>query len=484
MLKLFILFLFVLSSALGICQAAENTSRQLSLQESIILAVRKNPNVQITQLSHVLQKFALEVQEWEFHPHYQITAMHTTARTYSITPNGNVTSNVSGVQPQVSLLTPIGTRVTLASLNTVTNHYNPGLSLEVIQPLMKGFGRPIVEASLYNALDSEKISRLNVQAELRNTITTVINAYLDVISARNTLEVDQQALEWAKLSLEQTKKFIKAGHKAGVELVTVKASIASMLTRIESDKNIIEQSRYALLTTIGIDPDTNVSFTPIDVQKLIKKYRIPTLDESKKMILENDTQYQVAQITLEGATKRSVLIAKDNTRWKLDLTLNGDVGNSTGGGKNAGINSLINGVNGRNSATLNLTVPIDDVSAKNQYASAVIALRQAEIALRQEKWVIQTNVINGWRNIFSAERVLRYAQDAEPLQRQTYQISLKKYSFGLIDSLELQTAQTELITAQKSVVDNQINYLKALVSLDNLTGMTLKTWDIRVNYEE
>jgi len=480
MLKLIVICLFVLTSSLCVCEAAENEPRQLSLQESILLAVRKNPNVKISQLNQVLQKFALEVQEWEFQPHYSFTATHTTSRTYSVTPRGVVTSNVSGAQPAVSLLTPIGTHMSLTSMNNVTEHYNPQLSLQVMQPLMKGFGRPVVEAEWYNALDSEKVSRLNLKGELINTITGVINAYLDVLSAKNNLEVDQQALDRGTISIQQTKKFIKSGRKAGVELVTVQAGLANVKTRIESDKNNLDQARYALLTTIGMDPETNVEFSSIDVEKLIKKYHIPTLNESKRMIVENDVQYQAAQITYEGTTKRAVTLAEDEARWQLDIILNASTGGGNGGGLNAGINSLVNGVNRTNSATVNLVVPIDDRAAKNRIASAKIALKQSELALQQQKWTIQTNVINGWKNIYSAERELHFAEDAEKLQLQTYHISSQKYSFGLIDGLELQTAQQELIDSQKALVGIKINYLKALVNLDNLIGMSLKTWGLQV----
>lgn len=471
----------MLSNGLCICLAGQNKPQQLSLQEAILLSVRKNPNVQISQLNQVMQKFNLAVQEWEFHPHYSIQASHKTSKTYSTIPDARVTSNVSGVNPTATLLTPIGTKVTLASVNDATTHYNPGLSLEIMQPLMKGFGRPIVESELYNAMDSEKISCLNVQGDLRNTITAVINAYLDVISAEHTLEVDQQALNRAKISVQQTKDFIKFGNKAGAELITVKASMANMITRIEADKNALDQARYALLTTIGIDPDTEISFSNIDVNKLIKKYHVPTLNDSKKMILENDIQYRISEIMLQGAAKRAVVNAKDNTRWQLDLILDASVGHSSGGGQHAGINSLVNGINRTNSATLNLSIPIDDQVAKNQLASAIIALHQSQIALQQQKWLIQTNVINSWKNIFSTMRSVNYAEDAEKLQLQTYQMTSKKYSFGLIDGLELQTAQQELITAQKALVENKISYLKELANLDNLTGMTLKTWDISVN---
>ena len=467
---------------MAVCLADINSVRELSLDEAILLAVRENPNVQNSQLNHVLQKFALEVQQWQFQPHFAFQATQATSRSYSVTSGGNVTSNVTGIQPSVSLLTPVGTNVTLTSTNNVSSHYNPGLSLQIIQPLLRGFGKPIVEQALYNAIDSEKISRLNVEGTLRATVTSVINAYLDVLLAQHTLLLDQQSLKRSEESVKQTQLFIKAGHKAGVELVTVEADVASAQTRIENDKNNLEQARSALLTTIGIDPDTRVRFDQVDVAKLIKKYHIPPLPESKQMILENDIQYQIDQVTLQGSLKRSLLSAEDNTRWQLNLTVNSSVGGGSGGGESSGLNSLVNGVNEKNSALLNLTIPIDDALAKLTLASTKIALREAEIALRQEKWGKETSIIDNWNTVYSAERAKRFAENAETLQGKTYHVSVQKYSYGLIDSLELQTAQQQFSAAQQVSLNAKINYLKALIRLDLLIGTTLKTWNIKVKY--
>lgn len=456
--------------------------RELSLNDAILLAVRENPNVQTAQLNHVQQKYALDIQRWQFQPHFGLQATKTTTQTYSTTSSGLITANATGIQPSVSLQTPIGTQMNLVSTNTVSGHFNPALSLQVMQPLLRGFGRPIVEAALDNAMDSEKISRLNVESQLRTTVTEVINAYLDVVSAQNTLDIDNQALRRSQESVKQTQLFIRAGHKAGVELITFQADAASAETKIEYDRNNLQQARYALLTAIGIDPNTDVTISRVDVPKLIQKYRVPSLPQAKEMILENDIQYQVDNITLNGSTKRSLRTAEDNTRWQLNLTLNGSTGGGTGGGPNAGLNSLVNGVNVTDSATLSLTIPIDDRPAKAVVATAKIALREAELALQQEKWAKETSVINGWNAIYSAERTTRLAVNAEHLQEKTYQISFQKYSFGLIDGLELQTAQQQYRSAQQISLDAKINYLKSLIAMDFLVGTTLKTWDVRVQY--
>lgn len=459
-----------------------NTLRELSLNDAIMLAVRENPNVQTAQLSHVQQTFSLEIQQWQFQPHFGLQAIKTTSQTYSTTPGGMVTANQTGVQPSVSLLTPIGTQMNLVSTNTVAGHYNPALSLQVMQPLLRGFGRPIVEAALDDAVDSEKISRLNVESQLRHTTTDVINAYLDVISAKNILILDQQSLHRSEESVRQTRLFIKAGHKAGVELVTVEADAASAQTKIEADRNSLQQAQYNLLAAIGIDPNTRVTFSQFNIEKLIQKYHVPTLMQAKEMILQNDIQYQTDNIILNGSTRRNVESAKDNTRWQLNLTLNGSTGNGAGGGPHAGLNSLVNGVNVTDSATLNLTIPIDDRPAKVALANAKISLREAELALKQEKWAKETGVINVWNGIYSAMRATEFAKKAEDLQEQTWKISFQKYSYGLIDGLELQTAQQQYRAAQQTLLNAEIDYLKALVSLDLLTGTTLKTWNVKVKY--
>lgn len=479
---MFRLFIFIICMLCSIAVYAdiETKPRTLSLKEAILLAVRENPNVEQSQLSHVSQKFALEVAEWQFQPHFNITAAAGINR--SVYGNIRTTSKNWSIQPQASLLTPIGTQITYTDANNVTNQYNPQMTLQIIQPLIRGFGKAVVEASLYNAMDSEKISRLNVDGTLRSTITAVITAYLGVVSARNMVRISEDALKRAQISVEQTKIFIKAGRKAGVELVTVEADVANAKTKLENDKNNLDQARYALLTAIGIDPSTKINFTNLDVPDLINRYCSYTLEDTKRLTLENDIQYQVDQITIDGATKRSLLIAEDNTRPILNVAATGILGGGAGGGQNAGFSSLTNGANQGQSVQMNLTIPIDDKNAQQAVVNARISLRQARTALKQEKWAKETNAINVWNTINSTLRALKFAEEAEKLQLKTYTISFQKYSYGLIDSVELQTVQQQLITRQQALLEAQITYLKALVNLDQQIGRTLHTWNIQVKY--
>ncbi len=465
----------------SVTHAAEPLAKKklsLSLQEAIQLAVRSNPNVQVSELSYLSQKFNLRVQEWQFQPHFSLEANIESNR-YGVSGNSVNRSNSLNVTPSVSIQTPFGTTATLNATNTKTTYYNSGLSLQVMQPLLRGFGTAVVEAALNNAKDSELISRLNIEGTLRTTISAVINAYLDVVTAERALIIDEEALKRAEKSVEQTRLYIKAGHKAGNEIVTVEASVASAQTQLQNDRNNVLQARYALLTAIGIDPNTDIQFDSLDIDALIRKYKMPDIEDAKAIILKNDIQYQTDNIILHGSTSRSLLVAKDNLNWQLNLSANA----STNSGKTNNVipNSTNNldGMNQNQSIALTLQIPIDDQMSKQAYENAKIAMQEAEINLRQEKWAKETNAINGWNQVNSAKGAQGYAITAEQLQEKTYNVSYQKYLHGLIDSLELQSAQMQLIQAQQTLLSARIAYLKSLVNLDLLMGNTLKTWGMK-----
>jgi outer membrane protein TolC len=354
-----------------------------------------------------------------------------------------------------------------------------------MQPLMRGFGSAVVESALYNAKDSEQIAKLTIEGTLRATVTAVINAYLDVVTAERAIIIDKDALERAQKSVEQTRLYIKAGHKAGNEIVTVEANVASTKSQLENDRNNLLQARYGLLAAIGIDPSTEVEIKSLDVDTLINKYQLPTVSDVKKMALKNDIQYQVDDITLHGSTARSVLVAKDNLRWQLNLHANAAVGSAKTDTLNGNtpFGNTLTSTNQSENIAITLQVPIDDQLSKQALVNAKIALQEAELNFQQEKWAKETGAINGYNQVVSAKGAQGFAITAENLQQKTYTVSYQKYLHGLIDSLELQSAQMQLIQSQQALLTARIMYLKALVGLDLLTGNTLKTWDVKVKNE-
>lgn len=431
-----------------IASNAAFNAEKISLQDSINLALRENPSVKNVKLAETLQKFSLEVAEWQFKPHFNFTA--------------DASTDGVAAGPQASLLTPIGTEIKVSPTDFNSHHFKEKLSIKVSQPLLRGFGRAIVEASLYDARDNEKIAKLNIESTLRTTVTNVVNAYLDVVAAEKNIEIDTAALKRAEDSVRQTKLFIKSGRKAGNELITVEANVATAKASLENNKNALSQVRFGLLNAIGLDPNQAFEFSELNIKALINKYHFLQLEEVKKLSIENDIQYQIDKITINGVQKRALMIAEDNARPRLNFEYERSHGDN---------------------ASLSLTIPIDDKPAQLSILSAKIGLEQARINLQNEKWTKEVGAISNWKTVVASKRALKFAEDAATLQQKTYQLSYQKYLHGLIDSLELQTAQFQLIESQHSLLAAEISYLKSLVNLDLLIGHTLKTWNIEARLQ-
>lgn len=449
----------------------------LTLQDAILLAVREHPNVQSQELSYLLQRMQTGVLRADFYPRFAFQAEANMTHTGS-TDQVMVNTQNFNVTPSVSWLSPIGTQVTLLSTNLQDTHFHPGLSLQVMQPLMRGFGTAVVEAALNDANDSETMARLRTLSVLQNTVTGVIHAYLQMVMAEETIHIDEEALKRAKQSVTQTRQFIRAGHKAGNELVTVEANVASASLQLANDKNTLSQARFTLLAAIGLDPTAKVHFSHLLLDPIIARYTWPSEPQVMQKALSNDIQYQIDQITLHGPLVRQALIAEDNTRWELNLSANASSGYGSGEGQDVRLNGIFSGVNQAQTVGLSLKVPIDDRHAKQAVASARIAIKQAELALQQEKWASQTKVMNAWYAVTSRKQALQFALDAERLQEKTYHLNYLKYCHGLIDSLSLQTAQQQFVLAEQAILHARIAYLEALVDLDNIMGQTLSTWHV------
>jgi len=452
--------------------------QSLSLKEAILLSLRNNPDVCQTKLENVLQKFAIELQQWQFKPHYNFNAVRTTTRTANATSDGAITTTQTGIQPGASWLTPYGTQLTFTATNNLTDHYNPGVSLQIVQPLIRGFGRSLVEIALRDALDQGKIGLLNQEQVIQQTITRVIHAWLEIILIEDTISLDRTMLQEAKKSLKQTRLFIKAGKKAAVEELSARAAVANAESILTNDVTQQDSARHILLMAIGLHPSTPITLKHTNIKNLINRYHSFTFNETKEQVLAHDPQYQIDQITLHGSTQRNLQQAKDQTRWQLNLTLIASSGNGSGGGRDAGFNSLVNGVNETSSASLNLNIPIDDQEAKMAVSSAKIAIKQAEIALREEKWQLETDAIDLLNNVNNAKNAIQLSANTASLEGESRKMTYSKYAAGLIDSLELQLSDQQYRNAKQLEVSNRIRYLHALADLDLLTGNTLTTWKI------
>jgi outer membrane protein TolC len=441
----------------------------LHLREAIFLALRNNPNIRSAELDRVVQKYSLYVARHEFMPNYSLTGSWQ----YQSSGDANMSMHSQHWQmnPSVSLKTHYGTQFTLSTNQLISDHPQDAFILQVTQPLIQGFGRAVVDAALQNAMDSELINQLSLKETITDLVHTIINNYIAVFTAQTTLTNDQNALKSYETMLENNKELVKAGRQAENKLISIKAQIASQKATFQNDSNHLYQIKLQLLDHLGL-PSNIVFQLPekIDFESIVRSLlgNFSTLTEKAciQLAMENNIAYQQTGIALK-TIERSYLLAKDAKRWRLDLAAE------------KGFDSVTEHRH-HETVGLNLTIPIDDVSAQQTYLSAKIGLEKAYINYKEQRKLLEISVINARNSVLSVQQQLELSKQALDLQKETVEMSTLEQHMGRISEFELLDQQKTLVESEKAVISNMISYIQALIDFQHYLGATLDQLNIPV----
>ena len=451
--------------------------KQMTLREAIYLALAYNVSIENEELRRIADKFNLKV----VYNHYQWQYGFAGNVGYTSSKVGGRTeeSTSSALTPTANKTGVYGTTYSLNLTNPSNNGiYNPGINLSVTQPLMRGFGKQISLTPLYNAEDSELISRLVFKNSVIQVVTQVTNAYNTLIQAQNQVEISELTLKAYQQTIANVRANIKAGRQAETDVLQAESNYASELINLKGAKNSVLTSTRDLLNLIGVPPDKEII---IDKTPYSHLPEIPSQYEAYQTALENNIQYRSDLLSLESL-RRALLVAKDEMRPAFNLTLNATTGGGSGRGINAGFESLFNNKNTSASAQLDFDVPIRNYSIKQNLINAQVQLAQAEINLSQELRTLKTTILNNIADTQTSIDQIDLSKKAIELQRKDQQQLNAKLRYGLASVFEVNTRQHDLAQAMNQLVNDQINYINSLTVLYANMGILLDVWQIDINY--
>lgn len=458
----------------------KKTLQHLSLREAILLALRYNPNIQNAELDRIIQRYQLRLANNEFELQYALGASGVIQNsTYSGV--GSTTSKTIAGSPELSLNTKLGTKAKLSMDNNVPiyNSYNPVVNFSVTQPLLRGFGKSVNEAGLLNAIDNEWLNKLNLQQSVIDQVTQVIMAYRALILSGNNLHNQRLQLKEANKSFKINKKKIAAGQLEPTGNIQQSYQIESLSLMVEQGENDFKTASQDLLQTIGLDPDMHLS-VPSDV--VLDKIVVPDLKQSIEMALNHNTQYLGQKMALR-ADERAYTVAKNQQLWQLDVSGNIQSGTATDvTGMNGGIRGIYSGTDVNKSARLTLTIPLHDLSRRNQLISAKVRLEKDRLNMIATKRALITNITNTINNIQSLAKRYQLAQKQVKLAEQSYALEKKKQQAGISSALDVNNTQNQLIQAQSGLIGAKVAYLNQLSTLQRTLGTTLEFWHIKLRY--
>lgn len=503
--------LLVLGLSSGPAAGQDRKEIPLSLEESIVKALKNNLNVAVEVLGPELASANLSRAKETFLPRFEAdfgsqrsespSTWWLQGSTTSISENLDYSAGLSQLLPTGGTLA-----LSYSSLRSETNqlfslinpYFRSALNFSLTQPLLRNFGPRMARREIRIAQQSLDLSRTQLRSALLQTVYAVEEAYWNLVYAAENLKVKQKSLKLGRDLLAKTKKEVEVGQTAPIEVLNAEATVAQREADILQAEALVKRCEELLRAAINIEAETPgepVSVVPTDTPAF-KPVRI-SYEEALRQALDRRPEVDAAKTTIE--TKRiGFSAARNQLLPQLDvrlsyfspgvsgdrlLYLNDDpftgviVGKVEGSSWDA-LRDATKFLYENWSIGLTLSIPLGDIVRKSAYAAARVDLEQAEARLKLQEQQIALEVSDAVRSLETdAKRVEAY-RIARELAEKRLEAEMKKLSVGMTTNYFVLQYQEALANAQSMEIKALVDHNLSVARIERVTGASLDNRNI------
>src|SRR5581483_4416591 len=335
--------------------------------------------------------------------------------------------------------------------------YSSSLQLQGTQPLLQGFGLAFNTRNIRVAKNNVRLSDYQFEQQLNTTLSTVISAYWNLVSAALAVDVAQQSLALSQKLLDDNKKQLEIGTMAPLDVTTAQAQVATNQTNLLIAQTAVQQQEVALKNLLSRN---GLASPEIADAHIIPTDRITIPDSEPIQPVQDlvatalDHRPELAQLRIQVENSK-INLTGTRTAMLPTLNLTGNVLNPGDGGifnTAPYINPVTNQPATRPPAypdyiggysnilrqlfgvgTVNytvgftLTVPLRNRTAQESYIQQDLQLRQNELNVQKQINQIRADVQNALISVTNARARYQSAQQTRVLQEQVVDAEQKKY---------------------------------------------------------
>lgn len=368
------------------------------------------------------------------------------------------------------------------------------------QQLLAGFGFGPNLRYLRIAKNNKKISDIAFKDQVTATVTQIADIYWDLVGAFEQANVNQQSLDFANQSLDNTRKQLELEAVPEMDVMKAEAEAskrAQELTVAKTNLQLQESLMKNALTRSLDDPALEeMPVIPTDrmqsgetpesapVQDLISRAL-----QQRPELLESDIDLQNRQIS-QKATRNALLPTLNLLAFYGGTGLAGIANPAYALGSNVinvpsdypgALGNTFNNSSPDYFVGLNLNIPIRNRIAKADQFRSELEYRQSELRREQLKKQIRIEVRNAQYAYEQTAARVQAALKARDLAQRTFDTMKKEQELGAGSNLQTLTAQRDLAIASLDLVTAQTTYQKSKVELDRAIGATLEHNDIQID---
>ena len=434
-MKKWIACLVLMLMLTGIVAAAPGqtgTTKEISLDEAVKLALTNNPSGKIAVFDFEAAKGALTAARsyrW-----FTISASHKDARTWS----GEAANTAAGRDP-----------------NYVAEQYTNSATLNWTLWSGNKVESQVSQAKL--DLDSKQWGIAKARQQLKYDAT---DAYFKFMAARDNVKLNQESVERLERYLQDVKLQFEVGVVAKVDVLRSEVELAKAKQSLIEAQNTYDLTMANLNNIIGFPLTTELNIKGDLSYARYEKELAFCVDAALRQRPEISQYTDAAKSAQEGIT-----VAKSGYLPTVSAVYNaGWYDSKFAGGNNYNWSVYL---------LTNWTL-FDSGYTAGKVKQAVEGYKKAQEQLKQTVDSVQLDVRQTYLSLKAAEQSIATSSSAVGLAEEDYKIKVIRYQAGVGTNLDVLDAQVALTTAKN-------NFLKAMYEYNNFRAKLDKAMGAPVN---
>lgn len=375
--------------------------------------------------------------------------------------------------------------------------YRSTFQASYTQPLLRGFKIDTTRQQIRVTRINRDIADIDLRQSITNTVSSVRNAYWDLVYATETLAVQQQALDLAEELIRDNEARVEIGTLAPIDVVQARSEAAARRQTLAAAEQALAVAELALKQLI-VDGTTDdfwsATLNPVDLPTLAPEpidleAAIRSAIDQRTDLARSRRQLDINEVNLSAMSNNRLpsvdltasyqLQGQGGTRF-LRSGLGGSVTTEIPGGISDAFNQLFDADFPAWTIQLNVSYPLGQSAADAAYARARLQTQQVRAQLSQLQLAVATEVTNAVVQIRAIERRIEAATAARELAEEQLAAEQSRFEAGLTTNFFVVQAQRDLATAQDTELRAILDQQKALVELDRVQRTSLSSAGIQI----
>lgn len=325
--------------------------------------------------------------------------------------------------------------------------------------------------SIFNGfrnLNSYKQAQLGVEsskldlAKIKDDISlNVVNAYLNILFAKENLSVARVQYEISKKQIVRAKNQVEAGAKAKGELLNVQSTAAADAQNVVAQENTLDLAFLSLAQLLQVSAE-NFDIANLDVGSP----SIATLYDDSNIVYKKAVTNRPEILKARIGVKNSDL-GIEIAKGRYLPSLSGSVGTSTNfahafeliQGSNTYFFKQINDNLGANLG-LSLSIPIfNRFQTKSNVSKSKINKEISEYNLESQKLQLQQTIQKVFLDAKSAAKTYEAAKTSLEAQQEAFKNAQERYNYGAMTLFDFDQVRNRLVNAESTLIRSKYDYV-------------------------